>query len=118
MDVEWRSFMYVKEECSREDRGGTRPERGRAPSFESRRFRAFEGALSRSLCKFAVGLRAPARWHRRRRACTRAAASSAEQHTTSAQRRLREAAGGSSEPAAEEATDVEVVSAADVLAGV
>ncbi|EOD34121.1 hypothetical protein EMIHUDRAFT_363568, partial [Emiliania huxleyi CCMP1516] len=34
------------------------------------------------------------------------------------QRRLREAAGGSTEPAAEEATDVEAVSAADVLAGV
>ena len=38
--------MYVKEECSREDRGGTRPESGRAPRFESRRFRAFEGFVS------------------------------------------------------------------------
>jgi len=54
--------------------------------------------------------------------CTRAAASSAEQHTTSvsgsADYALREAAGGSTEPAAEEATDVEAVSAAVVLAGV
>ena len=42
----------------------------------------------------------------------------AAHHERERQRRLREAAGGSTEPAAEEATDVEAVSAADVLAGV
>ena len=42
----------------------------------------------------------------------------AAHHERERQRRQREAAGGSTEPAAEEATDVEAVSAADVLAGV
>ncbi|EOD16071.1 hypothetical protein EMIHUDRAFT_370508, partial [Emiliania huxleyi CCMP1516] len=42
----------------------------------------------------------------------------AAHHERERQRRLREAAGGSTEPAAEEATDVEAVRAADVLAGV
>ena len=42
----------------------------------------------------------------------------AAHHERERQRRRREAAGGSTEPTAEEATDVEAVSAADVLAGV
>ena len=115
----WK-IMYVKEECSREDRGGTRPERGRAPSFESRRFRAFEGALSRSLCEICgwplrCGEMAP------QAACVHEGGGverRAAHHERERQRRQREAAGGTTEPAAEEAMDVEAVSAADVLAGV
>ena len=42
----------------------------------------------------------------------------AAHHERERQRRQREAAGGTTEPAAEEAMDVEAVSAADVLAGV
>ena len=42
----------------------------------------------------------------------------AAHHQRERHRQLRAAAGGSTEPAPEEATDVEAVSAADVLAGV
>ena len=111
--------MYVKEECSREDRGGTRPESGRAPRFESRRFRAFEEACTEfvQICGWPsrCGEMAP------QAACVHEGGGverRAAHHERERQRRRREAAGGSTEPAAEEATDVEAVSAADVLAGV